>query len=127
MNRLGEGFAGFLADEAGARGLPDFLPALARFEWTDFAVYTSMEPVPARVERLTVNPTLMMLEHPFRLCAFMRAGAPSGGGGDGRGGVGHPCRRGHPGGRRSRPGAVMALRASPGGSVGQNGRALFSQ
>ncbi|MFY0578885.1 DNA-binding domain-containing protein [Cystobacter fuscus] len=74
MNRLGEGFAGFLADEAGARGLPDFLPALARFEWTDFAVYTSMEPVPARVERLTVNPTLMMLEHPFRLCAFMRAG-----------------------------------------------------
>jgi uncharacterized protein len=77
MNRVGEGFAGFLGDEAGARGLPDFLPALARFEWTDFAVYTSREPLPGRVERLTVNPTLVMLEHPFRLCAFMRAGAGS--------------------------------------------------
>ncbi|MCY1079972.1 HvfC/BufC N-terminal domain-containing protein [Archangium lansingense] len=72
MNRLGEGFPGFLADEAVRRGLPDFLPALARFEWTDFAVYASMEPVPARVERLTVNPTLAVLEHPFQLCAYVR-------------------------------------------------------
>ena len=59
--------------------LPDFLPALARFEWTDFAVYTSMEPVPERVERLTVNPTLAVLEHPFQLCAHVRRqgrGAP---------------------------------------------------
>ncbi|WP_375772414.1 putative DNA-binding domain-containing protein [Archangium gephyra] len=79
MNGLGEGFPGFLADEAAARGLPDFLPALARFEWTDFAVYTSMEPVPERVERLTVNPTLAVLEHPFQLCAHVRRqgrGAP---------------------------------------------------
>ena len=72
MNHLGEGFPGFLADEAARRGLPDFLPALARFEWTDFAVYTSLEPVPERVERLTVNPTLAVLEHPFQLCAYVR-------------------------------------------------------
>ncbi|MFY0524101.1 DNA-binding domain-containing protein [Archangium gephyra] len=72
MNGLGEGFPGFLADEAARRGLPDFLPALARFEWTDFAVYASMEPVPERVERLTVNPTLAVLEHPFQLCAYVR-------------------------------------------------------
>ncbi|MET0403558.1 MAG: putative DNA-binding domain-containing protein, partial [Cystobacter sp.] len=87
MNQVGEGFAGFLGDEAGGRGLPDFLPALARFEWTDFAVYTSMEPPPGRVERLTVNPTLVTLEHPFCLCAFLRAG----------------------GGGRPEPGAELAL------------------
>ena len=74
LNAQGEGFPGFLADEAAGRGLPDFLPALARFEWTDFAVYTSREPVPERVERLTVNPTLVLLEHPFRLCAWVSAG-----------------------------------------------------
>ena len=74
MNQVGEAFAGFIADEAPARGLPDFLPALARFEWTDFAVYMSTEQVPARVERLTVNPTLAMLEHPFQLCAWLRGG-----------------------------------------------------
>ena len=74
LNAQGEGFPGFLADEAHRRGLPDFLPALARFEWADFAVYASLEPVPERVERLVVNPTLVMLEHPFRLCAYMRAG-----------------------------------------------------
>jgi hypothetical protein len=72
MNRLGEGFPAFLADEAARRGLPEHLPALARFEWTDFAVYVSMEPVPERVERLTVNPTLAVLEHPFQLCAYVR-------------------------------------------------------
>ena len=73
MNRMGEGFPGFLADEAERRGLPEYLPALARFEWTDFAVYSSMELVPEPVERLTVNPTLVVLEHPFRLCAYVRA------------------------------------------------------
>jgi hypothetical protein len=73
MNRLGEGFPGFLADEAERRELPAFLPALARFEWTDFAVYASLEPVPEKVERLTVNPTLAVLEHPFQLCAYVRA------------------------------------------------------
>jgi uncharacterized protein len=76
MNQLGEGFADFLAREAVARGLPDFLPALARFEWTDFAVYTSREPVPERVERLTVNPTLAVLEHPFQLCPWLRGVTP---------------------------------------------------
>ena len=75
VNQLGEAFPGFLADEARARSLPDFVPALARFEWTDFGVYTSREPVPARVERLTVNPTLAVLEHPFQLCAWLRGGA----------------------------------------------------
>lgn len=73
LNHSGEGFPAFLADEAERRGLPAFLPALARFEWTDFAVYTSQEPVPEKVERLTVNPTLAALEHPFRLCAYVRA------------------------------------------------------
>ena len=74
MNRLGEGFPGFLADEARRRGLPDFLPALARLEWADFAVYASLEAVPPVVERLTVNPTLVVLEHGYQLCAYVRGG-----------------------------------------------------
>jgi hypothetical protein len=73
LNHAGEGFPAFLADEVERRGLPTFLPALARFEWADFAVYTSPEPVPDTVERLTVNPTLAVLEHPFQLCAYVRA------------------------------------------------------
>ncbi|WP_223644744.1 DUF2063 domain-containing protein [Corallococcus sp. EGB] len=73
LNRLGEGFAPFIADAADSRGLPAFLPALARFEWTDFAVFASEEVIPEAVERLTPNPTLMVLEQPYRLCAFVRA------------------------------------------------------
>lgn len=75
LNRLGEAFPAFLADEAPVRGLPAWAPALARFEWADFAVFTSREVVPARVERLTVNPTLQVLELPFRVCACVRAKA----------------------------------------------------
>ncbi|WP_224246336.1 HvfC/BufC N-terminal domain-containing protein [Hyalangium gracile] len=83
MNRMGEAFPAFVADVAQARGLPEFVPALARFEWADWAVYASEEQVPERVERLTVNPTLTVLQHPFQLCAFVRqrgrASAPAAG------------------------------------------------
>lgn len=69
VNLSGEGFAAFLADNVERRGLPPFLPALARFEWLDFAVYASAaEPEGA------VNPTLELFEHPFRLCAWVRSG-----------------------------------------------------
>ncbi|MFP2960157.1 DUF2063 domain-containing protein [Myxococcus sp. 1LA] len=78
LNHLCEGFPVFLADAVAARSLPAFVPALARFEWTDFAVFASEAPAPKRVERLTANPTLVVLEHEFRLCAFVRArGAPN--------------------------------------------------
>jgi len=73
MNRMGEGFPGFVADVTAARGLPEFVPALARFEWADWAVYVSEEQVPSRVERLTVNPTLTVLQHPFRLVPYIHA------------------------------------------------------
>jgi hypothetical protein len=82
MNRIGEAFPAFVADVAAAQGLPEFTPALARFEWADWAVYVSEEQVPERVERLTVNPTLTVLQHPFRLCAYVRekgAAAPAAG------------------------------------------------
>ena len=72
FNSLGEAFPAFVADVATARGLPEFVPALARFEWADWAVYSSEEQLPERVERLTVNPTLTVLQHPFRLCAYVR-------------------------------------------------------
>jgi hypothetical protein len=73
MNQLGEAFPAFVADVTVAQGLPEFLPTLARFEWADWAVYASEERMPERVERLTVNPTLTVLQHPFRLCAYVRA------------------------------------------------------
>jgi hypothetical protein len=73
MNRMGEAFPAFVADVATAHGLQDFIPALARFEWADWAVYASEEQVPERVERLTVNPTLTVLQHPYQLCAWVRA------------------------------------------------------
>lgn len=76
FNRLGEHFPDFLADKAREeQGLPAWVPELARFEWTDFAVYASEERVPETVERLSPNPTLAVLRHSWRLCAFVRGGA----------------------------------------------------
>jgi hypothetical protein len=75
MNRMGEGFPAFVADMAAARGLPEFLPALTRFEWADWAVYATEEPMPQKVERLTVNPTLTVLQHPFLLAPYIHAKA----------------------------------------------------
>lgn len=79
MNQAGESFPAYVADLTAAQGLPEFLPALARFEWADWAVYASQEQVPARVERLTANPTLQVLQHPYKLCAYVRnkAAAPA--------------------------------------------------
>lgn len=75
LNRVGEHFPAFISDRAPERGLPAWVPALAHFEWTDFAVYASEERVPVTVERLSPNPTLAVLRHPWRLCAFVRGGA----------------------------------------------------
>jgi hypothetical protein len=75
MNQAGESFPAYVADVTEAQGLPEFLPALARFEWADWAVYASQERVPERVERLTANPTLMVLQHPYKLCAYVRGKA----------------------------------------------------
>jgi hypothetical protein len=76
MNSLGEGFPSFLGDHVSALELPSHLPALARFEWTDFAVYASRDELPAEVEALTANPTLVPLELGFSICAHVRDGAP---------------------------------------------------
>lgn len=73
VNHLGEGFPAFVADTAASQGLAPYVAPLARFEWTDFAVFASTERLPERVERLVASPTLAVLEHPFRLCAFVRA------------------------------------------------------
>ncbi|NVJ22920.1 putative DNA-binding domain-containing protein [Myxococcus sp. AM011] len=73
VNRVGEGFPAFVADAVSSRGLTPYAPALARFEWSDFAVFVSQAEAPAPVERLTPNPTLVVLEQPFRICAWVRA------------------------------------------------------
>ena len=85
MNQAGEAFPAYVADVTAAQGLPEFLPALARFEWADWAVYASEERVPERVERLTANPTLMVLQHPYKLCAYVRGKGGGLGSGGGRG------------------------------------------
>jgi uncharacterized protein len=74
LNRLGEAFPALVGDVAPELGLAPWVPALARFEWTDFAVYMSEERVPATVERLMANPTLAVLQHAWRLCPFIRGG-----------------------------------------------------
>ncbi|TQF14817.1 DUF2063 domain-containing protein [Myxococcus llanfairpwllgwyngyllgogerychwyrndrobwllllantysiliogogogochensis] len=73
VNHMGEGFPAFVADGVSSRGLPPHAPALARFEWSDFAVFSSQAESPERVERLTPNPTLLVLEQPYRICAYVRA------------------------------------------------------
>ncbi|MBJ6762066.1 putative DNA-binding domain-containing protein [Myxococcaceae bacterium JPH2] len=74
INRLGEAFPGHVADRVEELGFAPHVPALARFEWADFAVFASEEVVPGAVDRLTANPTLTVLEHAFRICAHVRAG-----------------------------------------------------
>ncbi len=73
LNHLCEGFPAFLADVSAPLGLAPFAAPLARFEWTDFAVYAAEDASPTPVERLTANPTLAVLEHDFHLCAYVRA------------------------------------------------------
>jgi hypothetical protein len=70
INALGAAFPAFLAD------VPAWLPPLARLEWAIYATYASTTELPARVERLTINPTLDVLEHAFALCAYKAAPAP---------------------------------------------------
>ncbi|MBX5482896.1 MAG: putative DNA-binding domain-containing protein [Myxococcaceae bacterium] len=73
INRLCESFPAFLADQVEARSLPPFVPALARFEWTDFEVYASSEEIPTNVSTLTANPTITVLQHPWRLSPWLRS------------------------------------------------------
>lgn len=73
INHLGEAFPAFLADLTEAEGHPPCVPAVARFEWTDFAVATSpLEETPPASGH-GVNPTLVLLEQPWRLTDFLRA------------------------------------------------------
>lgn len=75
LNQASSTFAAFLDEQVHPLQLPRFLPALARFEWTDFEVYVAAEEIPERVEALSPNPTLVALQHPFRLVPWLRAGA----------------------------------------------------
>lgn len=71
---LDELLAGPLVEDVGP--LPPWLPALARLEWATFEVYRAPAQVPARVEALTANPTLVALESPWALAAHRDAPAP---------------------------------------------------
>ena len=67
LNRAADGFVAFLEEQA---DLPPYLLDLARFEWTKVQVYTGETEVPAEVSALTVNPTLVTLEHGWRICSY---------------------------------------------------------
>lgn len=73
INQLGASFGSFLADRTEAEGVAAFVPAVAKFEWADFEVYASEEEIPSQVRALTANPTLTVLQHPFRLVPWMRS------------------------------------------------------
>jgi hypothetical protein len=67
INGCAQGFLAFLEAQPDR---PPYLVDLARFEWTKLCVYEDSSEVPVAVDRLTVNPTLHSLEHPWRLCPF---------------------------------------------------------
>ncbi len=75
INQAAAGFPAFLLEEGPARGLPAFLPALAQFEWCDFGVYAQAVDLPQGVTAPTPNPTLQVLQHPFRMAAWVQAKA----------------------------------------------------
>lgn len=75
LNQASASFSSFLEDQVESLQLPPFLPALARFEWTDFEVYVAKDAIPSHVDVLTPNPTLAVLQHPFLLVPWIRAGA----------------------------------------------------
>ncbi|MDQ3265744.1 MAG: putative DNA-binding domain-containing protein [Myxococcota bacterium] len=70
LNRAAEGFVDFL-EQAEPDRHPQHLVPLARFEWTDFAVYASEAQPISSLPTFGVNPTLTVLQHPFRLCAWL--------------------------------------------------------
>ncbi len=55
-----------LALQMGDLGLPDFLPELARLEWTLTKVATGRIKVSREVDRLGVNPTVQLLKLPWK-------------------------------------------------------------
>jgi hypothetical protein len=69
LNQAGAAFADFL-EGAGAE---PFLVALARLEWEEFSTYVHPARIPARVEEVTLNPTVSVLASPWDLAAFLRA------------------------------------------------------
>ncbi|MCO5168706.1 MAG: DUF2063 domain-containing protein [Planctomycetes bacterium] len=78
INAAGAAFPGVLEPLVAELGLPPFLPALARLEWTRYAVFASAAEVPARVDRLSLNPTAEALEHAWRLAEYVERAAPRG-------------------------------------------------
>lgn len=76
LNRAAEGFVAFLADRASREHLPAHVPAMARFEWTDFATYAAELDVPRQVDAPAVNPTLTVLQHPYALTRFFALAPP---------------------------------------------------
>ncbi len=67
VNGAAEGFVSFLAQQDDR---PPYALDLARFEWTKLQVYHSLTALEPRPARLIANPTLVMLEHPWKICAY---------------------------------------------------------
>jgi len=78
---INEGGRGFPDHLAGQADVPEWVPPLARLEWAVFDVSRDPEEVPDSVERLMVNPTLVTVEHEWKLCPWLardpRSGEPA--------------------------------------------------
>jgi uncharacterized protein len=70
LNHASQGWPAFVGAEP---ALPPWLPALARFEWTSYAIYASETELPATVDRLTLNSTAELVEHGWALCPYVSA------------------------------------------------------
>jgi selenobiotic family peptide radical SAM maturase len=63
-----------LALQMGDSGLPDFLPELARLEWTVHKVKDGEVQIPGEVDQLGVNPTVQLLQLSWKnLCSILNS------------------------------------------------------
>lgn len=67
LNQYGAAFPEFVR---GQDDLPAWLPNLALHEWTRYGVTAAPTPIPARVEALTANPTLEVLQLAWRISSW---------------------------------------------------------
>jgi selenobiotic family peptide radical SAM maturase len=60
-----------LAEMKARPGAPDFLPELARLEWTRYEVSKGIKPAANETGRFEINPTLALLPLSWRLCGLV--------------------------------------------------------
>jgi hypothetical protein len=74
-NQLGRRFPDWLVSNAGTLGLSPFVPELAVYEWTEFAVYSAPNQAPTlRGGAHALNPTTALVPFRFDIAGLVRSG-----------------------------------------------------